>query len=164
MTCTTYLSLRPRLQVLDELQQRRIGQAIEHRQKVTDHQILQANASVQAQFALARAQPVQQKKTFRDVSVCTGSHVDLTQRNPSRLVISAGTFLTAAVRGSTGFPGRSGYITHTEPFQYKTSCLVCVKIFHLASRGTRHRRLRYVTLICWYSRGTPGPPHMRRQH
>lgn len=48
----THLSLSPRLQVLDELQQGRVSQAIQHGEKVADHQVLQAHAAVQAQLPL----------------------------------------------------------------------------------------------------------------
>lgn len=47
-----HLSLGPRLQVLHELQQRRVSQAIQHGKKVADHQVLQAHAAVQAQLSL----------------------------------------------------------------------------------------------------------------
>ena len=59
----TYLSLSPRLQVLDELQQSRVGQAIQHRKKVADHQVLQAHAAIQAQLPL-------EKKKITEVECC----------------------------------------------------------------------------------------------
>lgn len=47
-----HLSLGPRLQVLHELQQSRVSQAIQNGKKVADHKVLQAHAAVQAQFSL----------------------------------------------------------------------------------------------------------------
>ena len=53
-TVGTHLSLSSGLQMLHELQQGRVREAIHHRQEMADHEVLQANAAVHAKLALQK--------------------------------------------------------------------------------------------------------------